>query len=293
MRKAPGQDTYDYGHSVLLRAPDSLHSWALPATARERPLVLERLMSQCRQDSDPPALPRGLTVCVSLTATHGDLYYVGLNAIELYDEAGLLITIRPEQVVAVPESINQLDEVSDDCRTSDKIVDGVKTTWDATHMWLAPYSRTTPTHIYFIFQEPVTLSMIKIWNYARTPTRGASETYIWMDGALVYAGYLRAAPQAPVSAAESSAPCFGQSIMLHSSSVLLAAERANVHSVREEQHCLLVNERKVVEGESIVRQEKLSATSAKGLGQRLGTPGAPGVSGSSLQRPVTSIQMRS
>jgi len=40
-------------------------------------------------------------VCVSLTATHGDLYYVGLNAIELFDEAGVRISVDAQQVVFV------------------------------------------------------------------------------------------------------------------------------------------------------------------------------------------------
>ena len=32
-------------------------------------------------------------------------------------------------------------------------VDGVNDTWDATHMWLAPYSRAKPTCIHFVFDE--------------------------------------------------------------------------------------------------------------------------------------------
>jgi hypothetical protein len=56
---------------------------------------------------------------------------------------------------------------------------------------------------------------------------------------------------------------------------LLEAERANVHSVREEQHCLLVNEKKIVEGQSIVQQEKLASASANSAGQPLQRLGAP------------------
>ena len=58
---------------------------------------------------------------------------------------------------------------------------------------------------------------------------------------------------------------------------LLEAERANVHSVREEQHCLLVNEKKIVEGQSIVQQEKLASASANAACQpfqRLSAPHA-------------------
>jgi hypothetical protein len=147
LRKAPGHVGYDFGHTICVGGGGG--AWCVPSTARERPEVLERLMARCRQDSDPPALPRGLTLCVSLTGslslsvclflflsrslalsraralslarslslslalslarslsrslssaamraysvciisltgTHGDLYYVGLNAIEIYNE---------------------------------------------------------------------------------------------------------------------------------------------------------------------------------------------------------------
>ena len=294
LRRAPGHANFDFGHTILLRSADAApQAWSLPATAQERPLALERIMAQCRQDSDPPALPRGLTVCISLTATHGDLYYVGLNAIELYDESGARIALDAGQVLAVPESINSLENVAGDCRTPDKLVDGYNSTWDATHMWLAPYLRGNPNHIYVVFEKPVTLSMIKIWNYARTPARGASETYVWVDGALVYAGYLRPAPPSPTStpADSAAAPDFGQTIMLHATPAMMTAERHNVYSVREEQHCLLVNERKVVEGQSIVLREKQSVSSATAAGVASGAAagGTLQAGSTSLQRPVTSI----
>jgi len=289
LRRAPGHAHFDFGHTILLGA--AAPTWSLPATAQERPAALERLMAQCRQDSDPPALPRGLTVCISLTATHGDLHYIGLNALELYDESGGRIPLSADLVCAVPESINALEQVADDCRTPDKLVDGSNATWDATHMWLAPYTRGTPNNIYIVFEKPATLSMVKIWNYARTPSRGASEAYIWLDGALVYAGYLRAAPAAPADPA--AAADFGQTILLYATPAIIAAERCNVHSVREEQHCLLVNERKIVEGQSIVLQEKQSVAAAAGAAASplSSLSGAP--SASHLQRPGTSIPRRS
>ena len=267
--------------------------------ACERPVVLERLIGQCRQDFDPPALPRGLTLCVSLTATHGDLYYIGLNAIALFDESGAAIRVRPEQLIAVPASINELDGVSNDCRTPDKLIDGSTSTWDATRMWLAPYTRGTPNNIYIVFSEPVTLSMIKIWNYARTPSRGASEAFIWLDGALVFAGYLLPAPPAPPGGGEADArtgtsgeetACFGQAILLNATPALLAAERRRVVCSAGEQHCLLINERKVVEGQSIVHQERQSAASGM---QHAGAGGAgAGMMLPAGARPSTSIPHR-
>ena len=42
-------------------------------------------------------------------------------------------------------------------------VDGENDTWDATHMWLAPYSRAKPTCIHFVFEEVVYLPYIYLY----------------------------------------------------------------------------------------------------------------------------------
>ena len=289
LRKAPGNASYDFGHTFALGHYGSVAAeWATPQTASEHPVRLEKMMGQCRQDSYPPALPRGLTLCVELTATHGDLYYVGLNGLELYDDKGARIPVRPQQIACVPASINELDGVVDDCRTADKLVDTCNTTWDAVHMWLTPFSRMAPARVFCVFDEPVTLSMIKFWNYARTPSRGAAETYIWVDGSLVYSGYLRSAPPSPSD--PSSAVCFGQSVLLHATAALLDAERRHVFCSDAEQHCLLVNERKIVEGEEIVMKEK-AAVAAVTAAARAGEArvDAVGAAGGALMRPSTSV----
>jgi hypothetical protein len=42
-------------------------------------------------------------------------------------------------------------------------VDGENDTWDATHMWLAPYSRAKPTCIHFVFEEVVYVPYIYLY----------------------------------------------------------------------------------------------------------------------------------
>lgn len=41
-------------------------------------------------------------------------------------------------IAAFPDSVNVLENVSGDVRTPDKLIDGINSTQDGRHMWLAP-----------------------------------------------------------------------------------------------------------------------------------------------------------
>lgn len=73
-----------------------------------------------------------------LFSTWGDPYYIGLNGLEFYDENGYRIRLTGNNITAYPHSVNELEGVSDDIRTPDKLIDGFNDTYDGRHMWLAP-----------------------------------------------------------------------------------------------------------------------------------------------------------
>lgn len=57
---------------------------------------------------------------LNLTASWGDLHYIGLTGLEVVGKDGEALPIQPHQLSASPRDLNDLPEYNDDSRTLDK-----------------------------------------------------------------------------------------------------------------------------------------------------------------------------
>ncbi|PRW59281.1 hypothetical protein C2E21_2538 [Chlorella sorokiniana] len=138
-------------------------------------------------------LPCGFSLKFVLLSSWGCPHYIGLSGLEVRDAVRGPLHPRPDQVWAAPASVATLPGMAADVRTPDKLVDSGYS-GAPQHSWLAPQDRQEGNCVHLTLDRPVLLSAIRVWNYARTPSRGVQEMEVYLDEQLVWKGVLQRAP---------------------------------------------------------------------------------------------------
>lgn len=91
--------------------------------------------------------------------------------------------------------------------------------------------------IFCYFDEPITLAMVKVWNYAKTPSRGAAECVMYLDDVEIFRGPLRKAEPMPLHDDDAIAammlPDLAQAVVFSNDAELHERERHHVHIAGE------------------------------------------------------------
>jgi hypothetical protein len=175
-----------------------------------------------------PELPSGQHLTINILSTWGDVFYVGLMGIELFDSSGHRIQVHSKHVTADPSDINILDEYTNDPRTADKLFDGCNHTCDDLHAWLAPF-KSGDNHFIFVDLNgsgsgSVCISMMRIWNYNKSRIhsyRGARYVEIKLDKQFIFKGEIQRAPGAMLG----SSACSECILFTNNLSILKIIER--------------------------------------------------------------------
>ncbi|XP_032669024.1 protein KIAA0556-like [Odontomachus brunneus] len=136
-----------------------------------------------------PELPSGDSLVIDILSTWGDKHYVGLNGIEIFSNTGEPAKIK-EIYANSTSNVKSLGKDYDP-HIVYNLINGVNRTRDDANLWLTPYSNGDHHYIYIIFEDTITVAMIRIWNYNKSRIhsfRGAKDIIIKLNNVIIFDG---------------------------------------------------------------------------------------------------------
>ena len=135
-----------------------------------------------------PKFVKGRKIELDISESWGDMFYVGLNGIEVLDENGAVIPIDLKNLDATPRDMNSIQGHGQDHRTLDKLINGVNNTISDENMWLIPYNAGESHTITIDLGRILKLSALRFYNYNKSKEdslRGVKRITIKVDGEFV------------------------------------------------------------------------------------------------------------
>ena len=206
VRKAPGERRFDYHQFLplnsLAAAPDAGSQGACGDTEgdEEEGAGEETILFFNGPSADPgvatgprcceelqqyetPVHPTGSLLKIVILRNHGDRGLVSIDGLLLYDGGGWPIFVDDDMIKASPFAYVSSPAQRSRARGFEAVcLEG----------WAAPLAARST--LYVLFEEPVTLSLVKIFNCSRRPDRGARDIELYIDDEVVFKGSLNAAP---------------------------------------------------------------------------------------------------
>ena len=149
--------------------------------------------------------PCGSLLQLKLLSTHGDSFYVGLHDVALLDAAGRRVRVSPLHLHATPSAaacvapsdarqVGNLSFLPTEAAGSVPLHSSLRPASKSAEAWLAPYARSLgcveENCVSFALDQPVAFGGVVVYNYGKTPERGAAAYELWLDGNLLVCGQL-------------------------------------------------------------------------------------------------------
>ena len=161
------------------------------------PLTADAVAERYPPVAAVPATPEGTLLEFWLLSTWGDMHYIGLSGIEVFDADGQWVEVAEHEFECSPQSVNVLEGYANDPRIPEKLFDGVNFTCDDMHTWLAPFVAGKEHKVSIKFKAPVRLGLVRIWNYNKSrihAARGVKQVKVTLDREPIFSGELKRGP---------------------------------------------------------------------------------------------------
>lgn len=184
VRRAPGHAEVDYVQRLVLSpGAATLAKWRdlrrEVRDARDRP----KLGSLLVQEWEPPLLPFGSLLTLTLRSTWGDPDYIGLDRVQVLDHTGALAPVL--SISVFPDDREGMHP--DDPRVPLRLLDAPAPGGGG---WLGGFTPGEPVQLHLVLPDPFLLGALRVHNYSKTARRGAAEVDVTLDGSLIFRGVL-------------------------------------------------------------------------------------------------------